>query len=466
MSRIYLFFSLSFIPIFLFGQEEYNLQIKLNNMSPVSLHSSSNDTDHTTIYNDTSIFINTNQNNLFQLTKGENVYYLFIINDSHLEFSILEDNSFVVIGEYADFIYFINDYYKLYNSKMNTLLLSNLSSDEFEIKLYKLLNNEVFQFSQNHQKFDLLSTYSKHYFSRLLKYEYLNAISTYLIREVKDTTQAIPFHIDININLLDWERFQNDLSDDNYYQLDIFQNYVFNSLILFAVHNYQYLNTEDFQLFSTYLFDFVVDNCPEDLLFDFFQTYINNYHPFLSQQTIKYLNKLLSRTHLTKRDVSVLLASENFLIDKNEANNSQFIASNFYLEDVNGNNVSLSDFSGKFLYVDIWASWCGPCRKQFPYAKELQKKLSKRELKKIKFIYISIDTDYKKWKESIEGLNLDGYQFISPSNKINSASDYFGVSSIPRYILIDRNGSIINSNAKRPSDTTLLDDLLNLINTR
>ena len=148
-----------------------------------------------------------------------------------------------------------------------------------------------------------------------MKYEYLNAISAYLIREVKDTTQAIPFYIDININLLDWERLQNDMSDNNYYELDIFQNYVFNSLILFAAHNYQYLNTEDFQLFSTYLFNFVVDNCPEGLLFNFFKTYINNYHSFLNQQTIKYLNNLLSRTHLTKRDVGILLASENFSID-------------------------------------------------------------------------------------------------------------------------------------------------------
>ena len=201
MSRIYLFFSLSFIPLFFFGQEEYNLQIKLNNMSPVSLHSSSNDTDYTTIYNDTSMFINTNQNNLFQLTQGENVYYLFIINYSYLEFNILEDNSFVVRGEYADFIYFINDYYKLYNSKMNTLLLSNLSSDEFEIKLYKLLNNEVFQFFQNHQKFDLLGNDSKHYFRRLLKYEYLNAISAYLVREVKDTTQDVKEKDQTNFNV-------------------------------------------------------------------------------------------------------------------------------------------------------------------------------------------------------------------------------------------------------------------------
>ena len=60
--------------------------------------------------------------------------------------------------------------------------------------------------------------------------------------------------------------------------------------------------------------------------------------------------------------------------------------------------------------------------------------------------------------------NLDGHHFISPANKVNSAGTYFEISSIPRYLIIDKNGEIINQNAKRPSDETLLQDLLDLIN--
>ena len=142
------------------------------------------------------------------------------------------------------------------------------------------------------------------------------------------------------------------------------------------------------------------------------------------------------------------------------------IESVFYLEDIHGKQINFSDFTGKILYIDIWASWCGPCRKQFPYAKALKKKFSKKQLKKIEFIYISIDTDYAKWKTSLDQLGLDGNQFISPSNKLNSAGSYFQASSIPRYILIDKKGEIINNNAKRPSDETLFDDLLELINSK
>ena len=115
------------------------------------------------------------------------------------------------------------------------------------------------------------------------------------------------------------------------------------------------------------------------------------------------------------------------------------------------------------LYVDIWASWCGPCRNQFPHAEKLKSNLSRRQLKKINFIYISIDNDYDKWKKSLNKLNLSGHQFISPANKLDGAGKYFNVSSIPRYILIDANGDIIDDNAKRPSDANLLSELLELI---
>ena len=171
------------------------------------------------------------------------------------------------------------------------------------------------------------------------------------------------------------------------------------------------------------------------------------------------------RTNLKTTDIRTLLNYYNpDLIEENiHQTNNDILKYKFYLEDINGNQASLHDFQGKVLYVDVWASWCGPCRKQFPYAKELKSKFSKRQLKKIKFLYISIDNDYNKWKESISKFDIDGYHFISPANKVNGAGAYFEISSIPRYLIIDKNGEIINNNAKRPSDETLLQDLLDLI---
>ena len=465
MFRIYLLLSIVFICEPCISQEQKNLKINLNNSDLVTLYLGSDSlSEKVTIYNDTVMYIDVSKNNLFYLKKDQKKHYLFITSESNLECSFLNNDECVISGDYAQFSYFITEFYQLYKIKSNELFLSNISSDEFEIRLYKLLNDEVFEFYQNHENYSIFNFVSQDYFNDLLKYEYLNNLSIYLMNQTKDSLQAVPFYKDINISLLDWNDLKNNMRHVHFYELDIFQNYIFNSLILFASYNYKYQNSDNFQLFNNHLFSFAVEHLPQEMLFFFFKNYINNFSNFLNKKTKTYLKSLLNKTELTRSEISNLLDRDNFLKQEDiHIDNSEIIESDFYLEDINGDQVSLTDFEGKLLYVDIWASWCGPCRKQFPYAKKLKEKFSKRQLKKIKFIYISIDTDYEKWKESLEKLNLDGYQFISPSDKLNSASSYFGVSSIPRYIIIDESGNILSPNAKRPSDETLFDDLLHLI---
>lgn len=136
---------------------------------------------------------------------------------------------------------------------------------------------------------------------------------------------------------------------------------------------------------------------------------------------------------------------------------------NYTLIDMNGKKTRLSDFTGKVVYVDFWASWCGPCRQQFPYAKQLKETLSKKELKEVVFLYISIDKDEDTWKRSVEQIGLEGTHVFSPGGWNASAATFFKVTSIPRYMLIDKKGKIVQPRATRPSQPETLTEIRKLL---
>ncbi len=133
------------------------------------------------------------------------------------------------------------------------------------------------------------------------------------------------------------------------------------------------------------------------------------------------------------------------------------------MKDLKGKDRTFADFKGKVLYVDFWASWCGPCRQQFPFAKELMTRLNEKQKKQIEFLYISIDDTDELWKGGIAANQLEGFQLHSPGGWKSEVVKYFKINSIPRYMLIDKKGNIVDPNAKRPSQPEVLDEILKLL---
>ncbi len=136
--------------------------------------------------------------------------------------------------------------------------------------------------------------------------------------------------------------------------------------------------------------------------------------------------------------------------------------------DINGDKKSLSDFKGKYVYVDVWATWCGPCIQQIPYLKSIEKEYHN---KNIEFISISTDESSrsggsweaaeKKWKNFVKKRNLSGVQLWS--GKDYSFQQAYQINGIPRFILIDPEGKIVDPNAPRPSDPSLKELLNSLL---
>ena len=117
-------------------------------------------------------------------------------------------------------------------------------------------------------------------------------------------------------------------------------------------------------------------------------------------------------------------------------------------ESFEGNNVSLDDFKGKVVYIDVWATWCMPCRREIPALKELEKKFHGKE---VAFISISIDENKDEWKEFVKNEDLKGIQLYADKNFESQFIQDYAIRQIPTFLLIDKEGKIVNADAPRPS---------------
>ena len=119
-----------------------------------------------------------------------------------------------------------------------------------------------------------------------------------------------------------------------------------------------------------------------------------------------------------------------------------------------GGKTKLSDLKGKYVYIDLWATWCGPCRAEIPF---LQKIEEKYHGKNIEFVSISIDKakDNEKWKNFVLDKKLGGIQLFADKDWESEFVKSYGVTGIPRFILIDPKGNVVDADADRPSSDKL-----------
>ncbi|MBK9283844.1 MAG: TlpA family protein disulfide reductase [Sphingobacteriaceae bacterium] len=134
-----------------------------------------------------------------------------------------------------------------------------------------------------------------------------------------------------------------------------------------------------------------------------------------------------------------------------------------HLINLKGHPVQLSDYLGKVLYIDFWASWCGGCKIFIQHGDSLYDRFTKAQHKKIEFINISIDEDEKSWKKGVEKHQQKGVHLLSRLSDSLGAAKYFRLTGLPRYVIIDKKGKIKSFIAQTPYYTNVYEELLELI---
>lgn len=138
-------------------------------------------------------------------------------------------------------------------------------------------------------------------------------------------------------------------------------------------------------------------------------------------------------------------------------------APQFDFENHRGGKTKLSSLKAKVIYIDIWATWCGPCRAEIPHLKKLEEDFKN---KNIEFVSISIDElkNHEKWKKFVSEKQLKGVQLLADNGWQSSWIKHFKIDGIPRFIIIGADGNILDPDAPRPSSNDISKILTNLLN--
>ncbi len=130
-------------------------------------------------------------------------------------------------------------------------------------------------------------------------------------------------------------------------------------------------------------------------------------------------------------------------------------ASDFEMYDKAGKKYTLKDFQGKALYIDCWATWCGPCCAEIPHMEKLYAHF--KDNPKVEIISVSLDKNRRLWEQKVAADKPQWKQFICPDNFDSKLCKNYDIDAIPRFLMFDKQGRVVSLDAPRPSLSNIIE---------
>ena len=353
--------------------------------------------------------------------------------------------------------------------------LNNLSNDALGDSLLNFLRRNNNEFNQKNSKllwgefkpmevFDVYTRYKEHRDSILIGHKENLSKSEIeaLLFENSEGVYSLLFYYGRVINEIDYNdpfyAFINDIDIDNYWNRALPELLLYKFEIEIARNEKKSDNLVDFLL---YIESRLTNRDMADLVkATFIRDLINMPSYWPKMRHLLNENQIKQAVKKEKSNKYAYLFEEPSIsfFDSQVGK----IAYNFTAMNLLDEEISLSDFKGKYVLIDVWATWCAPCLESRPEFEDIASKY--KDSGEIVFLTLSVDSSTDIWKNYIkkEGVNSNTQELLIIKGIDTQFGKSYSITTIPRYILIDTEGLIVNANLPKPSQglDAIIDELL------
>lgn len=248
-----------------------------------------------------------------------------------------------------------------------------------------------------------------------------------------------------------YEKLQSLIQENDWLvQLSEYTNFMSGTVSLLANKGKDTANTQDVDKTINSM-EYVINNLKRQEIKDYL---LGVYAiSFVSEKGVNNAGTLKTLIEENVKDKEVLDA-----FNKAYANGASLAKGNpspdFKMTSIDGKEYTLADFKGRVVYIDVWATWCAPCQDEIPHLKNLEEMFKGTN---ICFVSMSVDKDKEKWEKQVKEEKLGGIQlYAGPESEFCKT---YKIQGIPHFILIDKEGKIIEANMTRPSEERTIEAL-------